>query len=88
VGKRQLAKPRSKSRPRSKENKWIVWGGLAFAVVLVGGILTYAFIKAIPEKAEIGKPAPDFTLRLFNGKELQLSSLKGRPVFLNFWSAT
>ena len=88
MGKRRLAKTTVKPRSRSKENKWIVWGGLTFAIVLVGGILTYAFIQAMPQKAEIGKPAPDFTLRLFDGKSIQLSSLRGRPVFLNFWAST
>jgi len=88
MGKRRLAKARPKARPQSKENKWIVWGGLTFAVVLIGGLLTYSFIQAIPQKAVTGKPAPDFTLRLFNGQDVRLSSFRGRPVFLNFWAST
>ncbi len=35
--------------------------------------------------ARIGSPAPDFTLRLFNGQSVTLSSLKGKPVLVNFW---
>jgi cytochrome c biogenesis protein CcmG/thiol:disulfide interchange protein DsbE len=33
-----------------------------------------------------GKPAPDFTLRTLEDKELGLTSLRGKPVVLNFWS--
>lgn len=32
-----------------------------------------------------GKPAPGFTLRDFNGKEVRLSDYKGKYVLLNFW---
>ena len=88
MGKRRLAKARPKSRAEAKGSKWIIWGGLALAVVLVGGILTYAFIQAMPPKVETGKPAPNFTLHLLNGKDLQLSGFRGRPVFLNFWAST
>jgi hypothetical protein len=35
--------------------------------------------------ARIGSPAPDFTLRLLDGKSVTLSSLKGKPVVVNFW---
>lgn len=32
------------------------------------------------------KKAPDFTLTDLNGKEVKLSELKGKKVFLNFWA--
>ena len=34
-----------------------------------------------------GSPAPDFTLTTLAGDTVTLSSLKGRPVFLNFWAS-
>jgi thiol-disulfide isomerase/thioredoxin len=34
-----------------------------------------------------GKPAPDFTLKDINGKDLALSSLKGKYVVLDFWGS-
>ncbi len=34
----------------------------------------------------VDKPAPDFTLITPDGQPLQLSSLRGRVVFLNFWA--
>ncbi len=37
-------------------------------------------------KAEVGKPAPDFTLTDLDGKEWHLNDLKGKVVFLNFWA--
>ncbi|MBI5682700.1 MAG: TlpA family protein disulfide reductase [Deltaproteobacteria bacterium] len=36
---------------------------------------------------DIGSPAPDFSLKLFNGKEIKLSDFKGSPVVLNFWAS-
>ncbi|MCB2184641.1 MAG: TlpA family protein disulfide reductase [Desulfobulbaceae bacterium] len=37
-------------------------------------------------KAEVGKPAPNFTLTDIDGKQWQLSSLRGKVVFINFWA--
>ena len=39
-----------------------------------------------PEGPKNGEPAPDFTLRDLKGHSVQLSSLKGRGVLLNFWA--
>ncbi len=33
-----------------------------------------------------GKPAPDFELADQNGKKWKLSSLRGKPVLINFWA--
>lgn len=34
----------------------------------------------------VGQQAPDFTLQTADGKSVSLSSLRGRPVLLNFWA--
>lgn len=65
------------------------WGIAAAVGVIIAGVVGYLAIEAgrIPE-VKVGRPAPDFTLKLFNGQSVALSSLKGRPVLLNFWSST
>lgn len=35
----------------------------------------------------VGRPAPEFSLPLFDGGTLSLHSLKGKPVVLNFWAS-
>lgn len=42
--------------------------------------------EAIGPAPKVGEPAPDFTLKTITGQDLQLSSLQGRPVLLNFWA--
>ena len=42
----------------------------------------------LPPKLDIGYMAPDFSLNSYDGSRVTLSELKGKPVFLNFWSTT
>lgn len=37
-------------------------------------------------KAEVGQPAPDFTLKDYEGKEHKLSELRGKMVVLEWWN--
>lgn len=37
--------------------------------------------------ARVNRPAADFTLPLFSGGEITLSSLRGKPVVINFWAS-
>jgi TonB family protein len=41
---------------------------------------------ADPREALVGRPAPDFKLRDLNGEDMQLASLKGKVVLLDFWA--
>jgi cytochrome c biogenesis protein CcmG/thiol:disulfide interchange protein DsbE len=42
--------------------------------------------SASSDRAEIGKPAPDFTLQDLDGNTVRLSDFRGKVVFLNFWA--
>lgn len=39
-----------------------------------------------PVDKVVGESAPDFVLKDLSGKDVQLSSFKGKPVVLNFWA--
>ena len=46
----------------------------------------YDYLK-IAENVQVGKTAPDFTLPTPDGKEISLSSLKGKYLLLDFWAS-
>lgn len=61
---------------------------LAIILPLIG-LLAYGFYRDpryIPSPI-IGQPAPQFTLPLFSGGQLDLASLRGKIVFVNFWAS-
>lgn len=37
--------------------------------------------------ARVGNPAPDFSLKTIEGKEIRLSDLKGKAVLINLWAS-
>jgi peroxiredoxin len=45
-----------------------------------------AAVPGATEKAEIGKAAPDFTLKDLDGHDVRLSSFKGKTVVLEWWN--
>jgi cytochrome oxidase Cu insertion factor (SCO1/SenC/PrrC family) len=56
--------------------------GLA-AMGMVGGIRGFSWAAA----PLTGKPAPDFTVMLMDGRVVALKDLRGKPVLVNFWSS-
>jgi cytochrome c biogenesis protein CcmG/thiol:disulfide interchange protein DsbE len=36
--------------------------------------------------AKVGQPAPDFTVKTFDGRKIALSELRGKVVILNYWA--
>ena len=70
----------------------MAWRRTALTVALILpliGILAYGFLRDprhIPSPI-IGRPAPPFALQLFNGDKLDLASLSGKVVFVNFWAS-
>jgi len=59
--------------------RWI-WAVLLLVLCAASGCTK----KDVP--AVEGNPAPDFTLNDLSGRPVQLSSLKGKVVLLNFWA--
>ncbi len=86
MGKRRVARNGTRQTPPAK-SQWKFWAVVgAVALVLVAGITYYA-VWYQPELARAGQMAPDFTLRLLDGKSVTLSSLRGKPVLLSFWAS-
>lgn len=66
----------------------------AALVAVVAVLIAYSFDKRLSEKRGkwpdsplLGKPAPDFSLKLFSGETLALKDMKGKTVVLNFWAS-
>jgi len=58
---------------------------LIIILFFVTGCENIAGFKKV-KQMEIGKPAPDFVVQDASGKIWELSSLKGKVVFVNFWA--
>ena len=67
---------------------------LITVIILLSGFIIFLYPVNIKAKQffplEIdkltGTKAPDFTLKDISGKDVSLSSFKGKPVLLNFWA--
>ncbi|HEY7017481.1 MAG TPA: TlpA disulfide reductase family protein [Gaiellaceae bacterium] len=66
-------------------------GAQVLAVGLVASLLAllvWKLVEGSGNEAKIGKPAPDFSLRRIDAPgTLQLASLRGKVVVLNFWAS-
>ncbi|MBV9121599.1 MAG: redoxin domain-containing protein [Chloroflexi bacterium] len=63
---------------------------LAALVAVVLGVLGYALLHGVNAgrtNTLIGKAAPNFSYTTFDGKTVDLASLKGKPVLVNFWGS-
>jgi peroxiredoxin len=63
--------------------------GLILIVIVALAAAALLFLpetKVYKEIATIGSPAPDFQLRDSNGTVWNLSDLRGKVVFINFWA--
>lgn len=63
--------------------KWMLAAFGVAASLTMGG----RAVAEEPAKAEVGKPAPGFTLKTTDGKEHSLAALKGKTVVVQFASA-
>ena len=70
--------------------KVAIWG----VIIVVLGFLGWGLLKQGKTRPEVGDPAPNFTLRLFDGYynefddgRVTLADLEGRVVVINFWAS-
>lgn len=61
--------------------------GWIIAAVAVGFLIILGYGLRTQSGSPIGAPAPDFTLSLFDGRELSLADLHGSVVVVNFWAS-
>ena len=60
---------------------------IGLVALLSAGLLMNEPLTGTSGATRVSQLANDFTLPLFNGGEITLSSLKGKPVVINFWSS-
>ncbi|MCX6056131.1 MAG: TlpA disulfide reductase family protein [Chloroflexi bacterium] len=72
---------------RGRNLSWILFLGIG--IVLVGLLLVMGFSldRSDETPLAIGKMAPDFSIRSFDGKNYTLSALRGKVVLVNFWAS-
>jgi peroxiredoxin len=63
-----------------------VWVSAALICLTFSGCSSPKAVKAAVKAEKDRKPAPDFSLKDVNGREVKLSDYKGKVVLLNFWA--
>lgn len=69
--------------------------GLPLWVIVVAGVVLLSFLIVLvlglsmdrQQTLKLGSKVPDFTLSLFDGSQVSLSSLQGKTVLINFWAS-
>ena len=65
----------------------VILAVVGFVALLWGGLARKEPLTGASGAARVNRPAADFTLPLFSGGNLTLSSLRGKPVVINFWAS-
>lgn len=66
---------------------FVVMGVALVAVILLVILLARGLSRSDAVLISRDTPAPNFTLSLFDGGQITLAELKGKPVFVNFWAS-
>ena len=64
----------------------IIWLTFILTLAIITGCDKSNNERAFKSKIGVGSPAPDFTLRDMNEKNITLSGYKGKAVFITFWN--
>ncbi len=59
---------------------------IVLASVVTTGLLITSCSSGTSQAPIVGKSAPDFQLENLDGQFISLSSLKGKPMLINFWA--
>ena len=72
-----------------KRRRLLVAAGVLLPALAVLALLAYGFTREprYIESPIVGRPAPGFTLTLFDGRAVQLADFRGKVVFVNFWAS-
>lgn len=80
-------------QPASNPRSLRFWFILIGAVLILGGVWIGFNRQADPSATGdqpalpvVGSPAPEITLQNLQGETVSLSSMRGRPVLVNFWA--
>jgi cytochrome c biogenesis protein CcmG/thiol:disulfide interchange protein DsbE len=65
----------------------LVVGAAVGIPLIVFLALGFSHDPNVIESPLLGKPAPAFALRAFDGSTIDLASLRGKPVVVNFWAS-
>lgn len=73
-----------------KTGYWIVLGIVALVAVIIGADLLAGGTLPLGEQAELTKdmgPAPNFVVKIIDGRKVSLKDFKGKPLIINFWAS-
>jgi len=67
----------------------LAWGAAGLAALVLLAALGWGLVHPAGRQTEavLGRPAPEIVVQSFEGAQVSLAGLRGRPVVLNFWAS-
>ena len=72
--------------PRRRGRLLALAAGVILLLVLAG-VSALGIRQASTARPSVGSAAPTFTMPLFDGPQVDLAALRGKPVVINFWAS-